>query len=340
MPLLKTDNYLPPVLLRNGHANTIYSSLFRYIGQVYDQRQRIHTPDGDFLDLDFSTVGSDEIMILVHGLEGSSQTSYMKGMAQAINRSGWDAVSVNMRGCSGAPNRLYSSYHSGQTSDIHTVIQYLKQHRGYEKIGLIGFSLGGNIVLKLMGESEKIKRVEACAAISVPCDLKATANHLNRVTNYLYRTNLLGSLKQKLLLKKKQFPNIGITKQMIHQVQDFQDFDNLYTAPAHGFKNADDYWSLCSCKRFLNNIRTPSLLINAWDDPFFPKAAYPFEQARHNECFYLSIPNYGGHLGFVTDMSFKSPPWYEKQVIQFLQYYLGKEKKEKNDRQKVLTNVS
>jgi len=319
MPVLENIDYSPPALLRNPHFNTIYPHLFRKVNGVRYQRERMDTPDGDFLDLDFSKVGSDTLVLVVHGLEGNSERGYMQGMVRAINRNGWDAVAVNQRGCSGEANKLYVSYHSGKTDDLDTAVRYVLQKHHYQHLLLVGFSLGGNIVLKYTGENGSALPpfVKAVAAVSVPCDLKSASVALHHRSNFIYLKRFIRSLKKKALAKKQLFPEAPFTVAQIEGVKDFDDFDNMYTGPAHGFKDAEDYWAKSSSKQFLPRVTVPSLLINALDDSFLAAGCYPFEEARNNPQFHLVTPQFGGHVGFTQNWLLKDDMWHEHQVITF-----------------------
>lgn len=312
--------YRPPLLLRNQHFSTIYPALFRKVKAINYQRERIDTPDGDFLDLDWSRKGSSTLLIAVHGLEGDSDSQYIRGLALAANAKGWDAMALNLRNCSGAPNRLYSSYHSGKSDDLNLVIDHIRATSQYENIVLTGFSLGGNISLKFAGEqSEKLKgRVQAVAAISVPTNLEASAHHLRRFSNRLYLLRFLKSLKRKAAEKVERFPDQAtFSIDDLRRVRNFTDYDNLYTAPAHGFRDAKDYWTRCSSAQFIPDIAVPTLIINAQDDPFLPEACYPHQQAKSNPNVRLEAPRYGGHVGFATNHRLKGPLWQETRIVEY-----------------------
>jgi len=294
--------------------------MFRKIEGVNYKRKRISTPDGDFLDLDFSIVDSNTIVIIIHGLEGNSERTYMRGMVKSVNKAGWDGVVLNLRGCSGEPNNLYLSYHSGKTDDLDLVVKHLLENYKYKKIMLIGFSLGGNLTLKYIGEKGNVipSEISAAVAISVPVDLKDSAVQLARFSNTIYMKRFLRMLKPKMIKKVLRFPNNGIRKNDIAKMKDFYDFDSLYTAPAHGFSSAEDYWEKCSAIAFLSEIKTPTLLINALNDPFLGKRSYPANDANSNPYFYLETPVYGGHVGFPKSIKMNGELWNEKRAIEFL----------------------
>ena len=322
MPLLASD-YKPSFLFKNRHFNTIFRPFFAF-GSMKYARERLELEDGDFLDLDFSKVGSNTIAIALHGLEGSSDSKYIVSISKYLNRQKIDVVAMNHRGCSGEPNRLLQSYHSGHTDDLNSVIQYLKKEYNYKNIVIVGYSLGGNMTLKYLGEQEGLmdNTVKCGIAISVPCDLTSSSVELQKPENKMYMNKFMQTLKPKTLQKMKQFPNSFLTKEAIMAAKNFYDFDNLYTAPAHGFKNAEDYWEKCSCKPYLSKIKTPGLLINALDDTFLSDKCYPTEIAEKNTSFFLETPKFGGHVGFNSKIIGKNGFWLESRIFNFLKPYL------------------
>ena len=318
MPVLESSPYRPPVFFRNHHIHTIYPSVFRKVKDVYFSRERLDTPDRDFIDLDWSRIGSEYLVITIHGLEGSSRSGYMPGMIKAFNARGWDGVAYNMRGCSGEPNRLLRFYHSGDTDDLHTVITHILERNQYRKIAIVGFSLGGNVTLKYLGE-----RGTSCpdalykgAAISAPCDLESSAWKLARASNALYMKNFLRRFRRKIRIKMQMMPG-RITDHNFHEIKSFKEYDDRYTAPLHGFSDAYDYWTRCSSRPFLAGIRIPTLLINALDDPFLDDASYPYEEAEQNPYLFLETHEKGGHLGFVAKDS-SGEYWHETRVTSFI----------------------
>lgn len=317
MPLLEST-YQPPRLFGNGHLQTIYPAFFRKIPGVNYQRERIDTPDGDFLDLDWSRVGEKRLGIISHGLEGNTSRAYVRGMARALNRGGWDALAWNFRGCSGEPNRRLNSYHSGKTEDLDTVVKHVRESGHYSHIALIGFSMGGNITLKYLGERGKaVDSAITCAvAFSVPCDLRASSLQLARPANKLYMARFIRLLHEKVRTKMQLRPG-EIDDRDYHRIKNFQDFDDRYTAPLNGFADAEDYWRRASCKPYLNGIKVPALLINAQNDPFLPAACYPEAAANENSDFFLEIPRSGGHVGFV-EFNGNGDYWSERRALAFI----------------------
>ncbi len=318
MPLLQPPPYKPKFPLQSGHLQTIFPRLFRKVSLPPVVKRRIDTPDGDFLDIDWHLASSSRLAVIAHGLEGNSRRPYVLGMARALVLAGWDCITFSFRGCSYEMNKRPAMYHSGMTSDLHTVLQYGLDHGIYDDAALIGFSMGGNQVLKYLGENpEKVPaKVKRAIGISVPCDLASSAEKLCTAPNFIYNRYFLRSLKNKIRLKNKQYPDI-YPLDKLPTVNNIVDFDNAYTAPVNGFKDAQDYYEKSSCKQFLKNIRVPSLLINSEDDPFLTPECYPMEEAAANQNLSLLIPKYGGHVGF-ADLPMEKQLWSEDRTIRFL----------------------
>jgi len=314
MPLLEST-YRPPRGFANGHLQTIFPALFRHVPLVTRRRERIPTADGDFLDLDWNTDGqAPRLAILSHGLEGDSGNAYIQGMARALVRRNWDVVAWNFRGCSGEPNRQIHSYHSGATEDLHTVITHAAPR--YRQIVLIGFSLGGNMTLKYLGEPGVHPLVVGAAAFSVPCDLASSALQLESLANRIYMRRFLKSLRGKVRGKMRQFPG-KIHDTGLDAMRTFREFDGAYTAPLHGFASADDYWSQASSRARLARIAVPALLVNAQDDPFLPAACFPREEAEASDLLFLETPERGGHVGFLS-FNAQGEYWSEQRAAEFL----------------------
>lgn len=319
MPVLKNSTYKPSLLFRNKHFNTVYRTLFTN-SRVNFTRKRLELTDGDFIDLDISSVNSDRLVMAIHGLEGSSKSSYIVSLTNVLNQDGFDVIAINLRGCSGELNRLLSSYHSGKTEDLEAVIDHIDNHYNYKEIHIVGYSLGGNMALKYMGEKSSLSKIKSTIGVSVPCDLKATALKMNSFSNRLYLNEFLKSLEKKTIGKLEKFPDSFLTKESIQSIKTFKDFDDLYTAPAHGFKNAEDYWEKSSCKQFIPFIKTPTLLITALDDPFFDTECFPFKEAEASEFFFMEPTTYGGHVGFGTSLYNKKDTWCEHRILSFLKH--------------------
>ena len=240
-------------------------------------------------------------------------------MVKALSRNGWDAVVWNARGCSGEPNRVLRFTHSGAIEDLQTVISHVMGTRDYEELALLGFSLGGNLTLKYLGERgrELDPRIKKAVAFSVPCDLQSSSLQLAGWTNQLYMRRFLISLRQKIRAKMKLMPG-KIDDCDYGEIRTFKDFDDRYTAPIHGFADAEDYWHQCSCRPVLKNVSVPTLLINARNDPFLAEPCFPIAEAGANPRLHLEMPASGGHVGFIT-FNHQGEYWSESRAISFLQ---------------------
>ena len=318
MPLIPASSYQPPLLFGNGCVQTVYPSLARRLDAGLYQRERIFTPDDDFLDLDWSQIGSRKLVILSHGLEGNTHRPYMVGMARMMNRIGWDALAWNYRACSGEINRQLRMYHNGCIDDLDCVVQHALKKVAYDAVALIGFSLGGNLTLMYLGSlgSNLDRRIQRSVVFSVPCDLKAGALELAKPKNRLYMKQFLVSLHEKIKKKMELMPD-RINDDNYDRIKTFKEFDDRYTAPINGFKDAEDYWAKCSSGRFLHAITVPTLLVNALDDPFLAPSCYPVQQAEQSRYVHLEMPRSGGHVGFVQFNGDKSY-WSENRTVEFL----------------------
>ncbi|MFD2513652.1 YheT family hydrolase [Pontibacter locisalis] len=313
MPVVPSK-HKAPFYLFNGHLQTIIPGLFRTVEGVLYERERLNTPDNDFLDVDWSRIGSKELVILSHGLEGDSSRPYIQGMVKVFNNSGIDALAWNYRSCSGEPNKLLRSYHLGASDDLDFVVRHALSTGHYESIYLVGFSAGGNISLKYLGEApEQVpEEVKRAAVFSVPVDIKSSAKQISRI----YTQRFLKSLGEKLEQKRQMYPDdVDLNDYSI--LWTFPEFDDRYTAPLHGFKNAEDYYARVSSKQFLKHIQIPTLLVNAKNDPFLGKLCYPIQEAKQNPYLYLEMPDDGGHVGFTED--FRKDFYYsEARAVRFL----------------------
>lgn len=316
MPIL-SSNYRPPIPFRNGHFSTVYSSTLRKVELLKQYRTTLQTPDGDLLELDWSHAlePTDKIAVILHGLEGDAQRPYMLGSARLFNQNNIDVVRVNFRGCGGQPNKLYSSYHSGKSDDLKYVINAILAKSTYHDIFLNGFSLGANILLKYLGEETVPNQIKAAIAISVPCDLHATMLELHKPKNRIYANRFKKTLIQKLLQKHEQFPE-HIELKAIQNIKTLKDFDDVYTSKAHGFKDAEDYYKKNSSLGYLQQIKIPTLLINALNDSFLAPSCFPLDIAKNKPNLFLETPRYGGHVGF---FKFGKSYYNELRTMAFIQ---------------------
>ena len=304
--------YSPPWFLFNPHLETIYPSLFRRVALKEYHRERITTPDHDFLDLDWLTQGNKNVVIISHGLEGNSQRSYMKGMARAFYDHNFDVLTWNYRGCSGEINKTLRFYHSGATDDLSLVVDHVIS-KGYENVFLIGFSLGGNLTLKYAGERSLDKRIKGVATFSVPLNLHTSCIQISKSSNWIYSRRFVRNLKKKVKAKAKQMPELNIDG--IDQINNLLNFDNRYTAPLHGFKDAIEYYQQCGAIRFIESIKVPTLIVNAKNDPFLSKECFP-EMIDH-PFVKLEFPDRGGHVGFAS-FNGNGLYWSEQRALDFI----------------------
>lgn len=308
--------YSPSFLLKDGHLGTILPYLFRQPPAIELIRVELKTPDSDFLHLEQAQKGNGRCALIVHGLEGSAQSGYILTLAKQLQLKDWDIAALHLRGCSGIPNLLYRSYNSGSTDDLETAIQYLEKQ--YDKIAVIGFSLGGNIVLRYTGQSGAIsKKLVASIGVSVPCHLSSACSKMEDAANWLYTYRFVSSLKKKLKSKLAAHPH-RVSKERFQAIKTIKQLDNAYTAPANGYKDAEEYYAHCSCLFVLDQIAIPTLLINAQDDPFLSLLCFPEHIASTNPHLYLYAPKYGGHVGFWPEK--QGAMWkHEEWIIDFLQ---------------------
>jgi uncharacterized protein len=318
MPIIDHSQYKAPLFLSNGHVQTVLSGTIRRPRAVFFRRERIETDDDDFLDLDWTETGSERVAILSHGLEGNSRRPYMTGMALQLARAGWDVLAWNYRGCSGEPNRRLRMYHSGAIEDLACVVGHVFRRGIHRTIDLIGFSLGGNLTLLYLGTKGQAvdKRIHKAVVFSAPCDLRASALTLAKPWNYLYMRKFLLSFHDKIRAKTALWPD-KINDDHFSRIKDFKEFDDRYTAPLHGFGNAEDYWARCSSGAFIHRITTPTLIVNAVNDPFLVDGCYPIEQAQASDCVFLELPGSGGHVGFMQ-LRKDGVYWSELRAVEFL----------------------
>jgi uncharacterized protein len=319
--------YRAPGWLRGPHAQTIWPALYAPRPQVVYRRVRWDTPDADFVDLDWAdpppgpggaSRNDRPLLVLFHGLEGCSSSHYALVLMSAAIRRGWQGVVVHFRGCSGEPNRLARAYHSGDSQEIDWVLARLAAQRDAAgetgPLFAAGVSLGANVLLKWLGErGDAARRVSAAAALSPPQDLHAGAICLSRGFGRVYSMNFLRTLKRKSLAKLERFPGIFDRRSLL-AARDFFAFDEIVTAPLHGFASAIDYWTRSSCRQYLPGIEVPTLVVNALNDPFLPPSALarPDQVSRHVR---LEYPQTGGHVGFVSGSFPGRLDWIEQRVI-------------------------
>ncbi len=307
-----------PAWLPGGHAQTIWP-LARKGALPSLRRERWDTPDGDFIDLDWLAGSADTarpLVVLFHGLEGSSRSHYARALLRALAARGWRGVVPHFRGCSGAPNRLARAYHSGDSAEIDWILRRLAPLAGSAPLFAAGVSLGGNALLKWLGEREHeaAALLAGAAAVCPPLDLTISGHALGRGFNRLYSAHFLLTLRAKALAKHARHPGL-FDAARVRRARSLYDFDDAYTGPVHGFAGADDYWRRASSKPWLRAIRVPTLLLNAANDPFVPPPALPrpaeLAAAVHFEC-----PAHGGHVGFLGGAFPGHIGWLPERLLQ------------------------
>ncbi|HEX6927835.1 MAG TPA: hydrolase [Gammaproteobacteria bacterium] len=315
--MITTSRFSPAWWLRNRHLQTIVPNTFRRLPKQVVRRERIELPDGDFVDADW-TIGNDgPIVILLHGLEGSRRSRYAAWMLRHLHDVGYRAVVLHFRGCSGEPNRTAGSYHSGHTTDFDFFLRKLRAREPDARIAAIGYSLGGNALLKWLGENAGERLLETAVAVSVPFRLERCSTAINRgfarVYQYHLMRRMLKNARRKLPLIRAagHDPDLGI-------LGTFRDFDEALTAPLHGFRDANDYYARASSAQFLRHITTPTLVIHASDDPFMTPETPPRDEEL-SDAVTLELSERGGHVGFVGGrLPWKPEYWLEQRILAHL----------------------
>jgi len=317
MPIIDAADFNPTGAYRNGHYNTFIPYLFGSIPKIPYQRERITTPDNDFLDLDYHKAGHHRLAIILHGLEGSSKSSYVRLIAAKLIQEGWDILCPNYRGCSGEMNRQLIMYNSGTTDDLDQIIRYATT--GYETVSLIGVSLGGNLALKYMGEGkfEIPDNLNSVVAVSAPVDLADGSKELLKPYNYIYQLNFLLTLRYKIQRKAFQFPG-KVNRMKLFKTFNLYDFDEYFTAPIFGYESADDYYADAMSLQHLDTIKQPTLILNALDDPFLGDNCYPTDIASTSDILHLLTPKYGGHVGFARSRNDRD--FMLDHIVSFISY--------------------
>ena len=315
-----------PWWLSSCHLQTLWPALIRRAPGVRFQRRRIELDDGDFIDLDETPPATAEpVVLLLHGLEGSSSSPYIRGMASAIQSLGWQASVMHFRGCSGHPNRLPRTYHSGDTGDTAFVMQTLKREKPHSPLILVGFSLGGNVVLKLLGEQGVSTQAAAAVAVSVPMVLSECARRLESGFSRVYQRWLLKSLHGKFRLKLN-LRDAPIDFKEVSKWRTFTASDHNVTAPLHGFSSATHYYTESSSRQYLKDIRVPTLIVQSRDDPFMTAAVLP-QPGELSDFVRLEVSKTGGHVGFVQGaVPWRARYWLEERVPAFVKRSLAEDK--------------
>jgi predicted alpha/beta-fold hydrolase len=281
------------------------------------KRERIELPDSDFIDLDWTTNNEGPLVIVMHGLEGSANSHYARRIMHALPAHGMRGVVMHFRGRSGEPNRLARAYHSGETGDINTVVNLLQKRESKPPLAVIGYSLGGNVLLKWLGELGSKVPVTSAVAVSVPFVLSDLADHMCNGVARLYQRYLVKSL-HRTFAAKAAVVDLHLSVDEISKLNSFWKFDDKVTAPIHGFKDASDYYQQCSSRQYIKGIGIPTLVLQARDDPFMTQAVIPSEEEL-SESVQLELSDHGGHVGFISGGTPWSPEyWLERRILSFL----------------------
>ncbi len=318
MPVIRhTDAYRPPRYQFNGHLQTILPSMFRKVPELPYERERFVLSDGDFVDLDWLVKsGRRKLALLSHGLEGNSHKAYIQGMAGLFFQRGWDVLAWNCRSCSGELNLMPRLYNHGEIGDIGEVIHHALRTLDYEEIVLIGFSMGGNILLKYLGVHghEVPGPVSRGVAFSAPVVLKSSVEALEKPGNAFYKKHFLRRLKAKITAKARQYPDL-VDLENFQRIGHWTDFDEYFSAPLNGYRSAEDFYQRGSSLHFLDGLKRPALLVNAWNDPILGPACYPEDYASGHEYLFLEAPPQGGHVGFT--LAREPYTWAEYRALEF-----------------------
>ena len=319
--MITSSQFKPAWWLPGTHAQTLWPSLIRQPVEIELTKERLMLPDSDFLDLAWTKSNSDKIVIVLHGLEGSIDSSYARGMLAAIDSKGWRGVFMHFRGCSGEHNFEDRGYHSGETGDLRFLVETLRKRHPKSTLCAVGYSLGGNALLKYLGEYKDDSQIKAATAVSVPYLLSNSAEKLENGFSRIYQRHLVNRLINKTLDKFKN-RKAPFDIKNIHKWNSFHLFDHHVTAPLHGFKSGTDYYQKSSSRQYLNKITTPTLLIHSKDDPFMSIDAIP-TQDDLSESVTLELSNHGGHVGFISgNTPWNAEYWLEQRILEFLGTYL------------------
>ena len=320
----KLKPFQPAFGLSNNHLQTIYSSIFRKQQNIHYDIKKFFLSDGDFVECYWhkssKQTTNTPLCVIFHGLAGSYESPYIEGVVQELDDNGFDAVVMHFRGCAIEENLLPRSYHSGETGDALEFLRHLKKRRPEKKLYTVGYSLGANMMLKLLGELKENSLIEKAVGISPPMQLKSSADSINKGFSRYYQhrlMQLLNSSLEKKFVKHNMNELIQIKKEEIKNLKTFWEFDDAYTAPVHGFVSAEDYYDKCSSKQYLKFIQTPTLIIHSKDDPFMSQAVIPSKEEL-SATTTLELYNRGGHVGFIAGSFLKPVYWLEKRVVEYL----------------------
>lgn len=314
------SEFKPKGFWRNRHVQTVVPNVLFPVADVALRRERVELPDGDFIDVDWTTGTSGPIVIVLHGLEGSIRSRYACNIMRKIHEMGFRGALPYFRGCSGVPNRLPIGYHSGFTQDLEYFTGLLKQREPNTPLAAVGYSLGGNVLLKWLGESPNASRVTTGVAVSVPFDLAVCSDAIGRGLSKFYMWELMARMRRSAMRKFSKI-KAPITLPDIGKLRTFKQFDDAMTAPLHGYKDAQDYYARASSKPYLKHITVPTLVVHSNDDPFMTPAVLPKDEELSPAVTFELTQN-GGHVGFVDGPLFKPRRWVDQRIAGHLQQHL------------------
>ncbi len=315
MPINKA--FEPAWWRRGPHMQTLWPTLIRRRPRVQLRHERLELPDGDFVDLQWTEAQTGPVVIVLHGLEGSSNSAYARGLLKALQSCGIRSVVMHFRGCSGTPNRLPRSYHSGDTADLAYLVKTLKQREPGVMIAAVGYSLGGNVLLKWLTETGKQTLLTTAIAVSVPFLLASSADRMDKGFSRVYQWKLLRSLRQKVKQKLQHMP-LNVRTSDLDSLKNFRAFDDAVTAPLHGFRDVEHYYASASSRQYLRNINVDTLILHARDDPFMTEDAIPTAEEL-SEKTGLELYPCGGHVGFVAGTwPWRTDYWLETRIAEHL----------------------
>ncbi len=320
---MKKFSFKPAFGLQNRHLQTLFATFFRKLPLIDMDIEQFELDDGDFIECFWNEKPKKEdtkpIVTLFHGLEGSYKSPYIQGMMCALKEAGFLSVIMHFRGCSGKENRLPRSYHSGETSDAKAWIKHLKTQYPHAPLFAVGYSLGGNMLLKLVSEYGDNSPLQASVSVSAPMQLDICATQMNKGFSKIYQAHLLKHLNASLLEKYKKHPMqelLSFEEEKVKNVKTFWEFDGIYTAPIHGFSCASDYYKHSSSRQYLKNIRQKTLIIHSLDDPFMTPEVLPKEEEL-SQSVTMELYRNGGHVGFVSGSIFHPHYWLEERIVDY-----------------------
>ena len=313
---MNNADFKPAWWLCSSHLQTLWPVFFKKRRPLDLAAEQLELDDGDFIDLRWSKKSADKTILVLHGLEGSLESHYVNGIMFQLEQSGYKPVLMHFRGCGGRMNRLARAYHSGETGDVSSIVQHIKNKTGEYPFAAIGFSLGGNVLLKWLGETGDSNPLTKAVAVSVPFTLHDAAKRLEQGVSKIYREHLLASLRKTYREKFKNIPSpLNVD---VNQLKSFWEYDDKVTAPLHGFAGAQDYYDKCSSRQFLKAIKVPTRIIHSCDDPFMFKETVPDSEELSQSVDFLLTAR-GGHVGFISGTTpVSSYSWSEKKIIEFL----------------------